>query len=184
MSQVKARAMTVHDYRLMPEAGPRYQLVQGRFYMSPAPNRFHQQIVLNIAYLIRHFLKDNPIGQVYISPFDVFLTDIDAYQPDVLYVSNANAVILTDAGAEGPPDLAIEVLSPKTAYLDKGTKRDVYARTGVKELWMIDPATLKVSVYRLQTDADTPEASYDAQAEFTSPLLPGLTIQCADIFRK
>lgn len=176
--------MTVHDYRLMPETGPRYQLVQGRFHMSPAPSRFHQQIVVNVLYLIRHHLKDNPIGFVYVSPFDVYLTDIDAYQPDVLYVSNANAAILTDAGAEGPPDLAIEVLSPKTAYLDKGSKRDVYARTGVKELWLIDPDKLLVSVYRLQKDADTPEASYDAQAEFASPLLPGVTIQCAEIFRK
>lgn len=176
--------MSVYEYRLMPEGAPRQQLVQGRFYMSPAPSRFHQQIVVNVLYLIRHYLKDNPIGFVYVSPFDVYLTEIDAYQPDVLFVSNANAAILTDDGAEGPPDLAIEVLSPKTAFLDKGSKRDVYARTGVKELWLIDPDKLLVSVYRLQTDADTPEATYDAQGQFTSPLLPGLTLPCAEIFRK
>lgn len=184
MSQVQARPMTIHDYRMMPETGPRYQLVQGRFYMSPAPSRFHQHIVVNVLYLIRDYLKSNPIGVVYVSPFDVYLTDIDAYQPDVLFVSNANAAILTDSGAEGPPDLAVEVLSPKTAFLDKGSKRDVYARTGVKELWMIDPAALKVAVYRLQKDANTPEATHDANAEFASPVLPGLTIRCEEIFKK
>jgi Uma2 family endonuclease len=176
--------MTVHDYRMMPEGGPRYQLVQGRFYMSPAPNRFHQQIVMNVAFMLRTFLERHPIGEVYIAPFDVFLTDIDAYQPDVLFVSKANAGILTDAGAEGPPDLAVEVLSPKTSFLDLGTKRDVYARTGVKELWIIDPKPMTVAVYRLQKDGDTPEATHDATAEFTSPMLPGLTIRCADVFKR
>src|SRR6266567_3680061 len=101
MSQVKCRAMTVHDYKRVPETGPRYQLVQGRFYMSPAPNRFHQQIVLNVAVILRNYLRANPVGEVYVSPFDVYLTDIDAYQPDVVFVSNANKAILTEQGAEG-----------------------------------------------------------------------------------
>jgi Uma2 family endonuclease len=184
MSQVKLRAMTVADYRQMPETGPRYQLVQGRFYMSPAPNRFHQQIVMNIAYLLRRFLEDHPIGEVYISPFDVYLTENDAYQPDVLYVSNANKGILTDQGAEGAPDLAVEVLSRKTSFLDLGTKRDVYARTGVIELWIADPEALTVAIYRLQEDGDTPAATYDARAEFSSALLPGLIVRVADVFKR
>jgi Uma2 family endonuclease len=176
--------MTVADYRQMPETGPRYQLVEGRFYMSPAPNRFHQRIVVNLIHLIQSYLDKNPMGEVYVSPFDVYLTEIDAYQPDVLYVSNANAGILTDQGAEGPPDLAIEVLSPKTSFLDLGSKRNVYARTGVQELWIIDPQALTVAIYRLQEDGDTPAATYDAQAEFSSALLPGLIIRSADVFKR
>src|SRR3954471_25074171 len=184
MSEVKFRVMTVADYRQMPETGPRYQLVQGRFYMSPAPNRFHQQIVMNIAYLLRRFLEDHPIGEMYISPFDVYLTENDAYPPDVLYVSNANKGILTDQGAEGAPDLAVEVLSRKTSFLDLGSKRDVYARTGVIELWIADPEALTVAIYRLQEDGDRPVATYDAQAEFSSVLLPGLIVRVADVFKR
>jgi len=184
MSQVKCRAMTVDDYRQMPETGPRYQLVQGRFYMSPAPNRFHQQIVLNVAVSLRMYLRANPIGEVYVSPFDVYLTDIDAYQPDVVYVGNASKGILTEQGAEGAPDLTVEVLSPKTSFLDLGGKRDVYARTGVKELWIVDPQGLTVAVYLLQADADVPNATYDSTAEFTSPLLPGLIVRVADVFKR
>jgi hypothetical protein len=84
--------MTVHDYRMMPETGPRYQLVQGRFYMSPAPNRFHQQIVGNIYHLFRTFLDARPVGEAYPTPFDVYLTEIDVYQPDVLFVSNEKRI--------------------------------------------------------------------------------------------
>lgn len=152
--------------------------------MSPAPNRFHQRIVVNLVHLIQSFLDDHPIGEVYVSPFDVYLTENDAYQPDVLYVSNANKGILTDQGAEGAPDLAIEVLSRKTSFLDLGSKRDVYARTGVIELWIADPETLTVALYRLQEDRDTPAATYDLQAEFSSSLLPGLIVRVADVFKR
>ncbi len=176
--------MTADDYRQMPETGPRYQLVEGRFHMSPAPNRYHQQIVGTIYHLMRRFLEDHPIGEVYVSPFDVYLTENDVYQPDVIFVSRSNSAILTAAGAEGPPDLAVEVLSKGTAFLDVGTKRSVYAQTGVKELWIVDPEAMNVQVYRLAVDANAPEATYDSQAQFSSHLLPGLVLRVAEIFKR
>jgi hypothetical protein len=36
--------LTADDYRAMPETGPRYQLIEGDLIMSPAPNRYHQDI--------------------------------------------------------------------------------------------------------------------------------------------
>src|SRR2546429_6733125 len=53
--------------------------------------------------------------------------------------------------AEGAPDLVAEILSPKTARFDKGVKREVYARTGVKELWIIDPARSEEHTSELQS---------------------------------
>jgi Uma2 family endonuclease len=176
--------MTVHDYTRLPEGPPHYQLVQGRFHMSPAPNRFHQQIVGQIYRTIANFLETHPLGTVYISPIDVYLTDIDVYQPDIAYVSKARAAILSDRGIEGAPDLLVEVLSPGTDALDKGTKRDIYARTGVKELWLVDPATLTVQIFGLQEDADTPRISYDSQAQITTPLIPGLVLRAAEVFKR
>ena len=41
----------------------------------------------------------------------------------------------------------IEGLSPSTARLDKGRKREIYEKAGVDHLWCIDPAPHTVDVF-------------------------------------
>jgi Uma2 family endonuclease len=77
----------------------------------------------------------------------------------------------------------VEILSPKTAHLDKTPKRRVYARSGVKELWLIDPEAKFIHVYFLQKNRDKPAASYSEADTFTSPLLPGLRFSGKRIFK-
>jgi hypothetical protein len=113
-----APPLTVAEYRNLPETGPRYQLIEGDLYTAPAPSRFHQDISRNLEVMLANYLSEHPIGVLYDAPFDVYLTDIDVFQPDLLIVLNENRGILTDAGAEGAPDLVVEVLSPKTRQLD------------------------------------------------------------------
>src|SRR6516162_4167517 len=134
-----APPLTVAEYRNLPETGPRYQLIEGDLYMVPAPNRFHQDISRNLEVILANYLSAHPIGVLYDAPFDVYLTDTDVFQPDLLVVLNQNRGILTDAGAEGAPDFVVEVLSSKTRQLDLVNKKRIYARMGVKELWIIDP---------------------------------------------
>jgi Uma2 family endonuclease len=184
MLKIKKRPRPVHDYRLGPPGGPRYQLIEGEMHMTPAPSRFHQTILGNIYLIIRSYLDANPIGEVYRSLFDVVLTDINGYQPDVLSVADKHRAVLTDAGAEGAPDSIVEILSPSTAHHDKGVKREVYARTGVEEFWLIDPDQRRTQVCRFKDDVETPIATYDDASSFTTQLLPGLAIDTARIFAR
>jgi Uma2 family endonuclease len=179
-----APLLTVAEYRNLPETGPRYQLIEGDLYMAPAPNRFHQDISRNLQVVLTNYLLAYPIGVLYDAPFDVYLTEIDVFQPDLLIVLNENRGILTDAGAEGAPDFVVEILSPKTRQLDLVNKKRVYARVGVKELWIIDPDQKEVTVYRFDQDATEPVAKISGQGDVSSPLLPGLTIALQDIFRR
>ena len=50
--------------------------------------------------------------------------------------------------ADGAPDLVVEVLSPSTARNDKTHKKEVYARCGVREYWLVSPGDKTVEVYR------------------------------------
>ena len=84
--------------------------------------------------------------------------------------SNDNRRILTDAGAEGPPDLVVEVLSPKTRNLDLIQKCRVYAREGVRELWILDPEPQTVLVYRFEEDLSNPVMTRTVKETLTSPL--------------
>ncbi len=181
-SEVEIPLMTVENYKILPETGPRYQLIEGWLYMAPAPNRYHQDISRNLEYILLDYLDEHPIGKLYDAPFDVYLDLHDVFQPDILVVLNDNLSILTDAGAEGAPDFIVEILSPRTARLDQQNKKGVYARCGVRELWIIAPETRTIEVYLLEQDADKPAAIHGADAVFASDLFPGLKFEAAAIF--
>ena len=112
------------------------------------------------------------------------LGKIDVFQPDQLVVLNENRGILADAGAEGPPDLVVEILSARTRQLDLVQKKRVYARIGIKELWIIDPDQKEVAVYRFDQDTTDPVTKLGGQAAASSPLLPGLMIPLQEVFRR
>lgn len=182
MLSSKARPITRHEYALIPVGAPNYQLIEGDLVMAPSPNTPHQQITGRLYRLIANFLDEHPIGQVFIAPLDVYLSDINVYQPDVFFVSKNNASIIEEHGIEGAPDLVVEVLSKSSSRFDLGPKRSVYGRTGVEEMWVIDPKKHTLALYRLADDATTPVATYKAKQKFTSELLPGLTIDLSIVF--
>jgi Uma2 family endonuclease len=177
------RPMTVEDYRATPE-GARYQLISGELVMAPAPSRYHQIIIGNLYLLLRTYLAAHSIGEAYVSPFDVYLTEHDVFQPDVVFVSTERLSILADDGARGGPDLVIEVISPSSAHADKTSKRDTYATAGVREYWLVDPHLRLIHVYDFAQNRTKAVRLVDEDETFESPLLPGLTIPPAEVFRE
>ena len=99
-------------------------------------------------------------------------------------MARENYRVLTDAGVEGVPDFIVEILSPRTAKLDRHAKQRVYAESGVKELWLVDPESTTVSVYDLQQNARQAVAVYSAADKFTSSFFPGLVLAVADFFKR
>ncbi|MBA3650452.1 MAG: Uma2 family endonuclease [Chthoniobacterales bacterium] len=176
--------LTVEDYKILPETGPRYQLIEGDLYMAPAPNRYHQDISRNLEYILLEYLEAHPVGILYHAPFDVYLDQHNAFQPDIVVVLNRSLGILTDAGAAGTPEFVVEILSPKTARLDRVHKLRVYAQTGVQELWIIAPENRTIEVFLLGENAVEPAQIHDAQARFGSAHFPGLEFDAARIFAR
>ncbi|MBI5800534.1 MAG: Uma2 family endonuclease [Verrucomicrobia bacterium] len=176
--------ITAHDYQEMPEGPPHFQLVEGKLYMTPSPEFYHQSVALNIASLIRYFLREHPLGKVAIAPSDVQLDFVNVHQPDVYFVSNARLKIISKQGPVGAPDLVVEVLSRSTARLDKGPKLRVYARSGVKELWLVDKEKKEVVVYRFAEDIQEPVATLRGKQKLTTTLLPGLKLSLSEVFEE
>src|SRR6266498_3271465 len=178
------KPITARDFMELPEGPPYYQLIEGDLYMVPSPESFHQDIVGNIFYLLRRYLEKHRLGTLRFAPSDVQLTEVNVYEPDIYYVSRSRKSILTRHGAKGAPNLVVEVLSPRTAKLDKGAKRTVYARAGVEEMWIVDPEAKRVHVYRLGESADAPAGAYGVRGKIESPLFPGLKIPVAKVFQQ
>ena len=57
---------------------------------------------------------------------------------------------LDDVGCKGAPDLVMEILSPSTQRHDKLTKFNLYQRAGIREYWIVDPASKSVQVFVLE----------------------------------
>jgi Uma2 family endonuclease len=184
MLKTVASPLTVADYLELPQGPPYCQLIEGDLFVAPSPNSYHQDILGNLYLALRLYLLEAKTGTVRLTPSDVQLSDLNVYQPDLYYVSKARRSVLTEQGASGAPDLVVEILSPKTAKLDRGIKRSVYARTGVEELWIVDPDKKRVEIYRLGESADAPVASYGVRQKFESALFPGLKISVAKVFQR
>jgi Uma2 family endonuclease len=145
---VTIQKKTVQDFQQLPE-GSLYQLINGKLIMSPSPNRIHQKLIGRLYALILACCDKTNIGDVYIAPSDVYLDDENVVQPDIYFVSNNNLSILNDAGADGAPDLIIELLSPSNAYYDLRAKLQLYEKYGVKEYFIVDPEDDMVIAYKL-----------------------------------
>ena len=72
------------------------------------------------------------------APTDTVLADHSVVQPDLLYISAARRHIVKER-VEGAPELVVEILSTKTTRRDRVEKLKLYAESGVKEYWLVDP---------------------------------------------
>ena len=173
---------TVEDYRKLPADEWRYQLIDGAIVMSPSPKFFHQRILMNLIHLLQP-IDDPKSGQLLCAPLDLFLDDENVYQPDLLFVGQGREAIVHEDGLHGAPDLVVEILSPHTARHDLNAKRAGYARSGVRELWLVYPEAKKVEVFRLEKNAERPLA-YSLGETFQSPLFPKLDLSTDKIFAR
>lgn len=137
---------TAKDYFNLPEGSP-YQLIEGELIMTPSPLTEHQAISRNLEMIIFSHVKQNMLGFVYYAPIDVYLDNENAYQPDIIFISNKNKDIIKKSGIDGAPDLVIEILSQSNAYYDKKVKKDVYERSGVMEYITVDPKTKGIDIF-------------------------------------
>ena len=118
--------LTYADY-LETSDDERYELLNGELILSPSPKEIHQYISSILHIMIGAFVRERSLGKVYFSPFDVVLSDTDVVQPDILFISNERADIITPDNVQGAPDLVVEILSPATAERDRTIKLDLYA---------------------------------------------------------
>lgn len=184
MLAIEQRRSTVEDYRRLPPDDWRYQLIEGEIIMAPAPNFFHQTIASNIAIAIGRYLADHPLGRVLFAPLDVYLSDNDVYQPDVLFISRERESIIREDGLHGAPDFVVEILSARTARYDLNAKRRGYARAGVRELWLVFPEAKRVDRFALQENAALAASSHALGETFHSPLFPDLKFRTNEIFAR
>lgn len=124
----------------------RIELINGEVTaMSPRPSFNHNRISFNIAHIFETYLRHKRCTAI-ADGTDLYLTETDRFVPDMMVVCDRGKI--KHDGVHGAPDLVVEVLSPGTLRNDRGHKKDLYARCGVKEYWIVNPADKSVESYR------------------------------------
>ena len=172
---------TYEDYRHTPE-DKRYELLDGELIMVPAPRTAHQRTSRDILIPINTFVAENDLGEVFIAPCDVVLSETDVVQPDLLFVSKERSHIINEDNIRGAPNLVIEILSPSTAQRDRTLKRTLYALHGVPEYWQADTDAKIAMVLTLDDGEYKVAGIYGEGQMLVSPLLQGFTLEIDKIF--
>jgi Uma2 family endonuclease len=126
------RVLTVEDMEDMPDDEFRYELDDGVLIVSPAPSYPHQIAVTQLAVILSVAC---PAGLRVVMGPGVNISKFQHRVPDLAVVRRESE---TPMFLEEPPVLAVEVASPRTRLYDRGRKRDIYERFGIRSYWIID----------------------------------------------
>ncbi len=96
-----------------------------------------------------HFGKGGPGGWIIIDEPELHLAE-DVVVPDLAgWRRERMPVIGTQAFFELPPDWVCEFLSRSTAVYDRSEKLPIYARAGIKHVWLVNALTRTLEIMRL-----------------------------------
>lgn len=172
---------TYEDYAQLPEGAP-YELICGELVMTPSLSAEHQRVLRRLSWSIQQYIDENEPGEIFFAPMDVYFSEEDTPQPDLIFVAQDRLDIIGVQKIEGAPDLIVEVLSPSTAYRDLTTKKRLYEQHGVKEYWTVDPEQHTVEIFENTEEGFLQHARVVEKGTATSKLLDGFSIDLDDLF--
>ncbi len=152
-TEKKQGSCTVEDYYAVDE-DRRVELIDGVLYDLAAPTTFHQIFLVEIAFQIKAFIKENHGSCIpFIAPTAVQLDrdDKTMLEPDLGIVCNRDN--FTKKNIYGAPDFVLEVISPATRKKDYFIKLNKYMNAGVKEYWIVDPYQRRILVYYFEGES-------------------------------
>ena len=179
--------MTGADYMAITppsHRGRRFQLIEGELIEMAGPSEPHQVFTGQLYIRLTLQVERLGIGETRISPYDVAFDGSSTFQPDLLFVSNARRHIFDGHGITGAPDVVVEVLSESTRRRDLTVKMPVYARSGVREVWVADLDARTVAKYAGDGASLTLVEVCQSDGVLVSDAMPGVAIELAPIFAR
>ena len=150
--------------------------VDGEVISYMPPFQRHQVIVSFLNRILGEFISILQLGDMIVAPFEVKLwPDGPSREPDLLFISEASLVNLTEKRFVGGPDLVVEVVSGDSVRRDRVDKFQEYEQAGVREYWIIDPRPNRqqADFYERDDDGLFVPAELDENGVFRSAVLPG-----------
>ena len=187
---VGTRLITIEELEKMPQTDARVELVEGEIIKMPPAGHEHGEIAGNIFAAMHAFIRKNKLGKVYAAEtgFILHRNPDTVRAPDAAFVTaeRAKETEGNEGFFPGPPDLAVEVISPNDSdedveakvldYLRAGTRR--YSRTRLERGSHEDCAKTLSWIHGVPTDAPKQETGRNGRRPLLSHVAPPMLV-CA-----
>ena len=179
--------LTIEEFLDLPdtELREKMELDDGELYIMPRPRSVHQFIVFWLGWHIANYINSfaEPPAEVYLDMVAILSRDTRrVLAPDLAVILAGNPYRIVGGYFEGVPDIVVEVLSTDRNR-DLVRKRQLYAEAGVREYWIVDPLADTITLLELSDEEYAERAVPTISDTLTTPLLPGLAIPLAEVFR-
>src|SRR4051795_6172816 len=159
------------------------ELIDGELFVTPSPTPMHQRVSRRLHQILEGSIIITGLGEFFAAPLDVRLAADTVVQPDLIVLLTDRSHLVTERNVEGPPSLVIEIISPTTRPIDLSLKRDLYARFGVPEYWLIDPEHESVTIFsEPKSGRDRDQATTTITA--ISATIPWLSVDLKRLFNR
>jgi len=178
------KLVTAQELWRMPEPGDgsRYELLEGELIeMTPAGAR-HGRTTLAVGTVLFTFVRAKGLGHVVSNDTGVFTEKEPdtVLAPDLAYWSREHLAELPEGFVEVPPDLAVEVVSPRDSQSYVHRKVLHYLDHGVALVWIVDPKTRTVTEYRSRREV---RILAEAEQITGGDVLPDFSCRVSEFFQ-
>jgi Uma2 family endonuclease len=165
--------LTTAEYLQTAESLRVQELIFGTLHVNESPSFRHQNLLFELAVLMRVFVGQHKLGTVCIAPLDVILDPARALivQPDLFFVSKQREDIITDH-VWGAPDLVVEVMSPHPRIGKVQDRVHYFSEYGVRECWLIHQLASEFEVLQLSRHGAPVRHVYRGVERIRSSVLP------------
>ncbi|MGL4990837.1 MAG: Uma2 family endonuclease [Sarcina sp.] len=159
----------------------RFELIDNEIYQMSCLNALHQSISSNLLFeLKKYFTKLYRV----IANLNIILKqddNVNVVIPDISVICNTNFDLLSER-YEGSPILIVEIVSFENVSNDTVRKLNLYAKSGIKEYWIINPIDKNMIVYSLNNSNRYLVYSAITEGNIKSKLFEDLVINFDELF--
>ena len=184
MPIVSTTKMTAEQFLMLGQDPPgvRLELVDGEVAVSPSPTPDHSYAIVKLSFTLEGHIQANDLGELY-QDVDTILNVFTVRRPDILFYFKDRLEFVGRKAMEGPPDLAVEVVSPSSVEVDRTDKFAEYRRAKVRFYWIVDPARRTIEAWELKRGRYVPCGTGSLSDVVRLRPFPELDIPLAKLWR-
>ena len=173
------------DFREWITPAIKAEFINGQVVLHSPVKKRHFSVTDLLSSLLSFYVRFNKLGRVATEKAMIALTRND-YEPDLVFFSKEKYDTFSDDQLLFPaPDFVVEIISKKTASIDRGVKKQDYAAHGIREYWIIDPFRQSIEQYVLLSPNDThytPPKTFGLADDIESYVIKGFNIPVQALF--